>query len=475
MADDDVSSPKQEYSMKIQKVWMALSLLSATTAAAQQPGVVEVGAFGRWSHYDATYQADANKFIGGGGRLGVFVLPQLAIEVDQYYTKFNVPTGSASHYPLHARLVYNLPLSDNSAILIGAGYVRNFYRGVLNYEDNGYAGLLGLRLGLNNVVSIRLEGTADFMPNPAIQQAYATNINNWNYGAQAGLSVLIGNEKKVRDSDGDGVLDNIDACPNTPKGDAVDAKGCSLPKDADNDGVLDNVDQCPNTPAGDKVDAKGCSLPKDGDKDGVMDDKDKCPNTPAGDKVDANGCSLPKDSDADGVTDDKDRCPNTPAGDKVDANGCSLPKDSDGDGVTDDKDRCPNTPAGTQVDAVGCRILFEGASKALVLEGVEFELNKSTLTDNAKTILDNVASSLVANTDVKVEVTGHTDNTGSAALNKRLSAARAKSVYEYLGSKGVAASQLTGYKGFGPSKPVDTNKTAEGRAKNRRVELDKVN
>lgn len=464
--------------MKIHRVWLALSLLSASSAAAQQAGVVEVGAFGRWTKFDNTLNTDAGSAIGGGGRLGVFVLPRLSLELDQSYIRFNqgTPVSRASHYPLHARAIYNLPaFGENSAILIGLGYVRNYYRGSLQLEDNGYAGLLGVRLGFNNILSLRLEGTADFMPNPDVQQQFAQNINNWNFGVQAGLSVLIGNEKKIRDSDGDGVLDNVDACPNTPKGEAVDAKGCPLPKDGDNDGVLDNADQCPNTPAGDKVDAKGCSLPKDGDGDGVMDDKDKCPNTPKGDAVDANGCSLPKDADNDGVTDDKDRCPNTPAGDKVDANGCSLPKDSDGDGVTDDKDRCPNTPAGTTVDAVGCRILFEGDKKALVLEGVNFDVNKATLRPESEQILDVVASSLVANSDVKVEVSGHTDASGSATLNKKLSAARAKTVYDYLVAKGVPASQITGSKGFGPSKPIASNKTAEGRAKNRRVELDRVN
>jgi len=64
--------------------------------------------------------------------------------------------------------------------------------------------------------------------------------------------------------------------------------------------------------------------PKDSDGDGVYDDKDQCPNTPRGDKVNAVGCSLPKDSDGDGVTDDKDQCPNTPRGEMVDEVGCTL-------------------------------------------------------------------------------------------------------------------------------------------------------
>ena len=277
----------------------------------------------------------------------------------------------------------------------------------------------------------------------------------------------------MRDRDADGVPDNIDECKDTPAGDKVDAKGCTI-KDGDGDGVLDDADQCKDTPAGDKVDEKGCSLPKDADKDGVLDNVDQCLDTPAGDKVDAKGCSLPKDADGDGVLDDVDQCKDTPAGDKVDEKGCSLPKDKDGDGVTDDKDRCPSTPAGVKVDAEGCQVLFEQAKKPLILEGVNFATGKAELTPESQAILDGVAESLVAHEDIKVQVGGHTDNTGSAAVNKRLSAARAESVRQYLISKGVAETRLTA-KGFGPSKPIASNKTAEGRAQNRRVELTRVN
>ena len=257
-----------------------------------------------------------------------------------------------------------------------------------------------------------------------------------------------------------------------PAGDKVDAKGCTV-KDADGDGVFDDVDACKDTPAGDKVDAKGCSLPKDADKDGVLDNVDQCPDTPAGDKVDEKGCSVPKDADGDGVNDDVDSCKDTPAGDKVDDKGCSLPKDGDGDGVNDDKDRCPHTPAGVKVDEEGCQVLFEQAKKSLVLEGVNFATGKAELTPESQAILDGVAESLVANEEIKVQVGGHTDNTGSAAVNKRLSAARAETVRQYLISKGVAADRLTAA-GYGPTKPVASNKTAEGRSQNRRVELTKI-
>lgn len=95
---------------------------------------------------------------------------------------------------------------------------------------------------------------------------------------------------RAMDSDGDGVLDGQDRCPDTPRGARVDATGCE--PDSDGDGVVDRLDQCPDTPAGRKVDARGCEL--DGDGDGVVDALDECPATPAGDKVDARGCSLPK-------------------------------------------------------------------------------------------------------------------------------------------------------------------------------------
>ncbi|MDY0184568.1 MAG: thrombospondin type 3 repeat-containing protein, partial [Desulfuromonadaceae bacterium] len=120
--------------------------------------------------------------------------------------------------------------------------------------------------------------------------------------------------------------------------------GKGVQRDSDGDGVLDKDDKCPNTPAGVQVDKYGCPLDSDGD--GVLDHMDKCPNTPKGVAVDKNGCPL--DSDNDGVADYLDKCPNTPAGVSVDKQGCPL--DSDKDGVPDYLDKCPNTPAGVSVD-----------------------------------------------------------------------------------------------------------------------------
>jgi len=201
----------------------------------------------------------------------------------------------------------------------------------------------------------------------------------------------------------------------------------------------------------------------------VTDDVDQCPSSPPGDKVDATGCSV--DTDKDGVRDAIDQCPDTPAGDAVDANGCSA--DSDKDGVSDAKDRCPNTRPGAKVDETGCELLFEQTERGLVLEGATFATGKATLTAAGKTALDKVAVGLVDNPGVRVEIHGYTDNTGSKATNDRLSKQRADAVKKYLVTKGVTADRIDTY-GHGPDEPIADNKTAAGRAQNRRVELRKA-
>jgi outer membrane protein OmpA-like peptidoglycan-associated protein len=460
----------EEAMMRKSAFALLASVAVVSQAQGQQAGTVELSVFPNVSYFDKSLRLEQSK-AGPGGRLGIFFTNRFAIEGEGAWVPTKGPNDSnVSYIPLRARLAYNVRAGEHVGVILAGGYVHTLYRRDRHVSDNGATGSLGFRFGLGEMTSLRIDTYVDYIPSPK-----NTFSNNLNWGIQPGLSFFFGRrgEARVSDKDGDGVPDKVDACPKTPTGDKVDAKGCTI-KDADHDGVLDDVDACPETPAGDKVDAKGCSLPKDADGDGVTDDKDQCANTPPGDKVDEKGCSLPKDADGDGVTDDKDQCANTPPGDKVDAKGCSLPKDADGDGVTDDKDRCPHTPAGVKVDAEGCQVLFETKKKTLILEGVNFETGKSELTAESKTILDGVAESLVANDEIKVQVAGHTDNTGSAALNNRLSKARAESVRAYLVEKGVAANRLTAV-GFGPSKPIASNKTAAGRAQNRRVELTRTN
>lgn len=285
-------------------------------------------------------------------------------------------------------------------------------------------------------------------------------VNDQQLMHSLGLKFAFGSPK---DSDKDGVEDKLDQCPNTPLGVSVDANGCPL--DEDKDGVPDYLDKCPGTPAGVQVDTLGC--PVDTDKDGVADYLDQCPDTPREAEVDENGC--PKDSDGDGVPDYLDKCPNTPAAAKgyVDENGC--PTDKDGDGVYDFEDKCPETPGikenkGCPEVKAEVKQLFKKA-----LNGVQFETGKSKIKGKTSfAILDDVVKVMQENPAYKLNIGGHTDNVGNAEKNMQLSKERAAAVRDYLVSKGVEESRLAAA-GYGDTKPVADNKTAKGRAENRRV------
>jgi outer membrane protein OmpA-like peptidoglycan-associated protein len=467
---------------------VAAALLAAPLQA-QRPGAIEIGVFGRYTLFDNNM--GLKEAFGGGARLGAFLVPNLSLEAAGAFTPVKTEVGdiSVKNWDMAGRLIYHLPIVEQFGIHLGAGYMYNIFtsEGEESVKDHGPTGLFGFRIWATPAVSIRGDAFANYIPSP-------DNLadQNFTWGGQLGLSYTFG---AAADADKDGVSDANDACPDTPDGVVVDARGC--PVDTDRDGVADFRDTCPNTPQGAPVDVNGCV--RDGDQDGVRDDLDRCANTPQGESVDAAGCppdadkdgvadardrcadtpagvavtenGCPRDSDGDGVADNADRCANTPRGATVDATGC--PQDGDGDGVPNGTDKCPTTAAGARVDATGCPVLFEENVVRVVLQGVTFATNSAELTDGAKAILNGVAESLVANPTVKVEVGGHTDITGSRATNTRLSQARAESVMAYLISKGVAAGQLTA-KGFGPDEPVADNATREGRAQNRRVELKRV-
>ncbi|KPA14666.1 cell envelope biogenesis protein OmpA [Candidatus Magnetomorum sp. HK-1] len=226
--------------------------------------------------------------------------------------------------------------------------------------------------------------------------------------------------------------------------------------DRDKDGIYDHLDDCPTTPEGSFVNDRGCSADSDGD--GISDDRDQCPGTPQGLPVESNGCP-PKDLDKDGVLDIMDKCPETPVGATVNADGCSNP-DQDQDGVLDSNDDCLNTPLGASVNTRGCWVISD----------IRFSPGKWDLTYEHKESLQEVIDIMRQNIDLRIEIQGHTDNTGSEALNKKLSSYRAMSVMKYLLKNNIKSSRLT-FMGYGSEKPVVSNDTLLNRSMNRRVEF----
>jgi outer membrane protein OmpA-like peptidoglycan-associated protein len=285
------------------------------------------------------------------------------------------------------------------------------------------------------------------------------------------------------DADKDGVADTEDACPDKPG--LKENQGCP---DSDGDGTFDHKDKCPTEPG--KVENQGCPDP-DRDKDGIPDATDACPDAPG--SIEHKGCP---DTDADGVYDDTDKCikvagPADNAGcpygdmdkdgilDKDDAcpdvlgikenKGCPD-VDTDGDSVVDRLDECPKTP-GTVVNN-GCPELKKEEKAVLktAFSNLEFETDKDIIKPSSYSSLDELAKLLVANPDYKLKISGHTDKRGKEPFNKLLSKNRAGAVKVYLLNKGIESSRFI-VESFGSTKPIASNKTPQGQAKNRRVEM----
>ncbi len=259
------------------------------------------------------------------------------------------------------------------------------------------------------------------------------------------------------DTDGDGIYDKDDACPEEAGLEIFN--GCP---DTDNDGIQDSKDDCPNV-AG-LAELNGCP---DADGDGIKDSDDKCPNV-AGLKA-LSGCP---DADGDGVADGDDNCPNE-AGPSAN-NGCPWP-DTDGDGILDKDDKCP-TEAGVAGVAAN-----NGCPEVKPTQAVIDELNqyaKTILFDTGKASFkeetDKVLQAMTAifkkypRADFTIE--GHTDSVGRKTSNQLLSERRANAVRDYLIANGISAQRLSAV-GYGEDKPIDSNRTRAGRKNNRRVEV----
>jgi outer membrane protein OmpA-like peptidoglycan-associated protein len=283
----------------------------------------------------------------------------------------------------------------------------------------------------------------------------------------------------VQDDDKDGIKNDEDRCPRDPEDidGFEDDDGCPDP-DNDKDGIPDLKDKCPNE-AEDKdgfEDEDGCPDP-DNDGDGIPDLKDQCPNAPEDFDgfEDRDGCPD-FDNDKDGIVDSLDKCPNEPEDFDgfQDDDGCPD-LDNDNDGIPDIRDKCPNEPEvfNNYMDDDGCPDSVKKEAdipKQQILKGIVFRSNSPEMTFESYQYLEPLIRQLKQYPEVEIEIRGYTDSVGDGAKNMQLSQMRAESVRQYLGSKGIELHRIRAV-GFGASSPIADNRTAAGRAQNRRIEI----
>ena len=319
---------------------------------------------------------------------------------------------------------------------IGAGYFHE--------RESGLSGNIGLGgiLWVSPSLGLNLQGIGKF------GKKESGHTNHFQYFA--GLVYNFGGI----DSDNDGILDKEDECP--LEFGLIQFNGCP---DSDGDGVRESLDECPLV-AGPK-ELKGCP---DRDNDGVADKNDECPDEKGG--LNTRGCP---DRDNDGVPDKFDNCPDVPG--SFNNRGCPW-QDTDKDGVIDKDDKCPNQIG--PIENQGCPYpkLTQSEEKIIdaFAETILFDLGKFDLKESSKSTLDRIVSIMKTYKSERFHIAGHTDNTFTSDFNQVLSQNRAIAVRNYFISKGIDATRLTA-KGYGETKPVQSNDTEEGRAKNRRVAI----
>ncbi len=344
-----------------------------------------------------------------------------------------------SHYAVDGTIKYNLMKNTvvDPFLEIGGGYT---------WIDEIGAGTVNGGIGVNFWFSENLGFTLQTQYKHAFEDYGVTHFQHL-----AGLAIKFGGT----DTDGDGIYDKDDACPEVAGLEAFN--GCP---DADGDGIEDSKDSCPNA-AGSK-EMNGCP---DADGDGVADKDDACPSE-AGLAALA-GCP---DADGDGIADKDDECPNEagPAENK----GCAWP-DKDGDSILDKDDLCPELP-GTVANK-GCPEVTEAVRKTLndYAKTILFDTGKASIKFESAEILSNISSILKEYSFASFNVEGHTDSVGSEALNQKLSESRAQAVVDWLVENGIEGSRLVAA-GYGESMPLMPNNTRKGRNRNRRVEINLI-
>ena len=386
-----------------------------------------------WNILPSISYVGVSKYVGSGFSVGA------RGSLNRISKWGDTSVDDLSHYAVDGTIKYNFLKNTviDPFLEIGGGYT---------WIDEIGAGTANGGVGINFWFTENIGLTLQTQYKHAFEDYLAPHFQHL-----AGLSIKFGGT----DTDGDGVYDKDDACPEVAGLEAFN--GCP---DADGDGIEDSKDSCPNE-AGSK-EMNGCP---DSDGDGVADKDDACPNE-AGSKA-MNGCP---DADGDGVADKDDACPSEagPAENK----GCPWP-DTDGDGVLDKDDACPEV-AGTVANQ-GCPEVTEEVQKQLndYARTILFDTGKSSIKAESTSVMVDIIQILNEYPTAKFTVEGHTDSVGSAKLNQKLSDSRANSVRDFLIEKGIGADRLTAI-GYGEDKPIATNNTKAGRAQNRRVEINLV-
>ena len=333
------------------------------------------------------------------------------------------------------RAVINTGKVVEPYLLVGGGYT---WMGDEDDVSANFGG--GLNFWFNDKVGLNLQ--------TKYRHTFDSNVYQ-HFQHSLGITFKMGGT----DTDGDGVYDKFDACPDVFG--LAEFDGCP---DTDGDGIIDSEDACPNE-AG-LAEFNGCP---DSDGDGIADKDDECPNE-AGTKENR-GCP---DTDGDTVIDKEDACIKVPG--PAANKGCPWP-DTDGDGVLDKDDECKNEagPASNK----GCPEGISDEDLAKINEltkGVYFASESAVFTEEVPSKLDQIAEILKAYPKENVVVEGHCDSRGPKKYNDKLSEERAAAVKTYLETKGISADNMSTV-GFGKDKPVNENANSKERAQNRRVEI----
>jgi len=386
-----------------------------------------------WNILPSVSYVSVSKYVGDGFSVGA------RGSLNRIEKIGDMSVDDLSHYALDGTIKYNILKNTvvDPFVEVGGGYT---------WIDEIGAGTVNGGVGLNFWFSDNLGLTLQTQYKHAFEDYLVSHFQH-----SAGISIKFGGT----DTDGDGIYDKDDACPEVAGLEAFN--GCP---DSDGDGIEDAKDSCPNE-AGSK-EMNGCP---DSDGDGVADKDDACPET-AGLPALA-GCP---DADGDGVADKDDECPNE-AG-PAENDGCPWP-DSDNDGVLDKDDQCPEV-AGTVANN-GCPEVTEEVQKQLndYARTILFDTGKSSIKAESTSVMVDIIQILNEYPTAKFTVEGHTDSVGGEKLNQKLSEERANSVRDFLIDKGIDSNRLSAI-GYGEAKPIATNNTRAGRAQNRRVEINLV-